>query len=276
MWLGVDNVEMIAFDCQSFAPSLFHLTHNRLTLRYSNNQTQCETVMTAKNKKYVTYLVLFILSVSLLNSPYFGSFGPILSLLTLLFFLIAGLLFSVLNIFSKGYKKLSSYMPLAIFPIVTVIAFYLSAIGMGNQVHFLLNKSNLQAIDTLSQEANVYQISNMRRHHKILNDQLISNDDSYTTEREIAAAYAGKIRADELEVKKVALLRKKLDRSGIVSMAREDGYIVLTMGGFLDNEFGYLKAPNNDIEVGYMIPPYALTVISLTELHDGWYFYYTT
>ncbi|MGP5502400.1 hypothetical protein [Psychrobacter faecalis] len=232
--------------------------------------------MTAKNKKYVTYLVLFILSVSLLNSPYFGSFGPILSLLTLLFFLIAGLLFSVLNIFSKGYKKLSSYMPLAIFPIVTVIAFYLSAIGMGNQVHFLLNKSNLQAIDTLSQEANVYQISNMRRHHKILNDQLISNDDSYTTEREIAAAYAGKIRADELEVKKVALLRKKLDRSGIVSMAREDGYIVLTMGGFLDNEFGYLKAPNNDIEVGYMIPPYALTVISLTELHDGWYFYYTT
>ena len=241
-----------------------------------NIQIQCETVMTAKNKKYVTYLVLFILSVSLLNSPYFGSFGPILSLLTLLFFLIAGLLFSVLNIFSKGYKKPSSYMPLAIFPIVTVIAFYLSAIGMGNQAHFLLNKSNLQAIDTLSQEANVYQISNMRRHHKILNDQLISNDDSYTTERKIAAAYAGKIRADNLEVEKVALLRKKLDRSGIVSMAREDGYIVLTMGGFLDNEFGYLKAPNNNIEVGYMIPPYGLTVISLTELYDGWYFYYTT
>ena len=167
-------------------------------------------------------------------------------------------------------------MPLAIFPIVTVIAFYLSAIGMGNQAHFLLNKSNLQAIDTLSQDANVYQISNMRRYHKMLNDQLISNDDSYTTEREIAAAYAGKIRADDLDVEEVALLRKKLDRSGIVSMAREDGYIVLTMGGFLDNEFGYLKAPNNDIEVGYMIPPYGLTVISLTELHNGWYFYHTT
>ena len=158
-------------------------------------------------------------------------------------------------------------MPLAIFPIVTVIAFYLSAIGMGNQVHFLLNKSNLQAIDTLSQDANVYQISNMRRHHKILNDQLISNDDSYTTEREIAAAYAGKIRADDLDVEKVALLRKKLDRSGIVSMAREDGYIVLTMGGFLDNEFGYLKAPNNDIEVGYMIPPYALEVTFSKTVH---------
>ena len=167
-------------------------------------------------------------------------------------------------------------MPLAIFPTVTAIAFCLSGIGMGNQIHFLLNKSNLQAIDTLSQEANVYQISNMRRHHKILNDQLISNDDSYTTEREIAAAYAGKIGADDLDVEKVALLRKKLDRSGIVSMAREDGYIVLTMGGFLDNEFGYLKAPNNVIEVGYMIPPYGLTVISLTELHNGWYFYHTT
>lgn len=232
--------------------------------------------MMPKNKKYAKYLGLFILSVSLLNSPYFGSLGPILSMLTLLFFLIAGLLFSVLNIFSKGYKKPSSYMPLAIFPIVTVITFYLSAVGMGNQVHFLLNKSNLQAIDRLSQEANVYQISNMRRYHKILNDQLISNDDSYTTEREIATAYAGKIRVDELNVEEVALLRKKLDHSGIISMAREDGYIVLTMGGFLDNEFGYLKAPNNNIEVGYMIPPYGLTVTSLTELHSGWYFYYTT
>ncbi|MGO1282536.1 hypothetical protein [Psychrobacter sp. FME61] len=232
--------------------------------------------MTAKNKKYVTYLVLFILSISLFNSPYFGSFGPILSLLTLLFFLIAGLLFSVLNIFSKGYKKPSSYMPLAIFPIVTVIALYLSAIGMGNQVHFLLNKSNLQTIDTLSQEANVYEMSDMRRHHKILNDQLISNDDKYKTEKEIATAYAGTIMADNLDTRKVAKLRKKLDRSGIVHMAREDGYLVLTMGGFLDNEFGYLKAPNDNIEVGYMIPPYGLTVISLTKLYNGWYFYYTT
>ncbi|MDN3453531.1 MULTISPECIES: hypothetical protein [unclassified Psychrobacter] len=232
--------------------------------------------MTPKNKKYVTYLVLFILSVSLINSPYFGAFGPTLSLLTLLFFLIAGLLFSVLNIFSRGYKKLSSYMPLVIFPIVTVTALYLSAIGMGNQAHFLLNKSNLQAIDTLSQEANIYEMSDMRRHHKMLNDQLISNDDKYKTEKEIATAYAGTIMADNLDTRKVAKLRKKLDRSGIVHMAREDGYLVLTMGGFLDNEFGYLKAPNDDIEVGYMIPPYGLTVISLTELHDGWYFYYTT
>ena len=167
-------------------------------------------------------------------------------------------------------------MPLAIFPIVTVIALYLSAIGMGNQAHFLLNKSNLQAIDTLSQEANIYEMSDMRRHHKMLNDQLISNDDKYKTEKEIAAAYAGTIMADNLDTRKVAKLRKKLDRSGIVHMAREDGYLVLTMGGFLDNEFGYLKAPNDDIEVGYMIPPYGLTVISLTELHDGWYFYYTT
>ncbi|SLJ83240.1 hypothetical protein [Psychrobacter sp. DAB_AL43B] len=232
--------------------------------------------MTPKNKKYAKYLGLFILSVSLLNSPYFGSFGPILSLLSVLFFLIAGLLFSVLNIFSKGYKKPSSYAPLVIFPIVTVIALSLSVTGTGDHVHFLLNKSNLQAIDTLSQDANIHQISNMRRHHKMLNDQLISNDDSYTTKQEIAAAYAGTIRVDNLDVEKVALLRKKLDRSGVVSMAREQGYIVLTMGGFLDNEFGYLKAPNNDIEVGYMIPPYGLTVISLTELHNGWYFYYTT
>lgn len=232
--------------------------------------------MTPKNKKYAKYLGLFILSVSLLNSPYFGSFGPILSLLSVLFFLIAGLLLSVLNIFSKGYKKPSSYVPLVIFPIVTVVALSLSVMGTGNHVHFLLNKSNLQAIDTLSQDANIHQISNMRRHHKMLNDQLISNDDSYTTKREIAAAYAGTIRADNLDVEKVALLRKKLDRSGVVSMAREQGYIVLTMGGFLDNEFGYLKAPNDDIEVGYMIPPYGLTVISLTELHNGWYFYYTT
>lgn len=232
--------------------------------------------MTAKNKKYIRYLGLFILLVSLLNSPFFGMFGQILSLLSLLFFLIAGLLFSIINIFSKGYKELSSYMPLVVFPIITIIAFSLSMIGTGDHIHFLLNKSNLQAIDTLSQEANVHQISNMHRHHKMLNDQLISNDDRYITKKQIAAAYAGTIRTDNLDVEKVALLRKKLDRSGIISMAREHGYIVLTMGGFLDNEYGYLRAPNDDIEVGYMIPPYGLTIISLTELHNGWYFYYTT
>ena len=232
--------------------------------------------MTAKNKKYAKYLGLFILAVSLLNSPYFGILGPILSMLSLLFFLIAGLLFSVLNLFSKGFKKPSSYIPLAIFPIVAISAFHLSMIGTGEHIHFLLNKSNLQTIDTLSQEANVYEMSDMRRHHKMLNDQLISNDDKYKTEKEIATAYAGTIMADNLDTRKVAKLRKKLDRSGIVHMAREDGYLVLTMGGFLDNEFGYLKAPNDDIEVGYMIPPYGLTVVSLTELHDGWYFYYTT
>lgn len=232
--------------------------------------------MTAKNKKYVKYLGLFILLVSLLNSPFFGMFGQVLSLVSLLFFIIAGLLFSIINILSKGYKKLFSYMPLVIFPIIAMVVFSLSMIGTGDHIHFLLNKSNLQAIDTLSQEANVHQLSNMRRHHKMLNDLLISNDDSYITEKQIAAAYAGTIRTDNLDIEQVALLRKKLDRSGIVSMAREHGYIVLTMGGFLDNEYGYLKAPNVDIEVGDMIPPYGLTVISLTELRGGWYFYYTT
>lgn len=167
-------------------------------------------------------------------------------------------------------------MPLVVFPVIAIIAFSLSMLGTGDHIHFLLNKSNLQAIDTLSQEANIYQISNMRRHHKMLNDQLISNDDRYITKKQIAAAYTGTIKTDNLDIEKVALLRKKLDRSGILSMAREDGYIVLTMGGFLDNEYGYLKAPNNNVEVGDMIPPYGLTIISLTELYNGWYFYYTT
>ena len=167
-------------------------------------------------------------------------------------------------------------MPLVVFPIIAIISFSFSMIGTGDHIHFLLNKSNLKAIDTLSQEANVYEIINMRRHHKMLNDQLISNDDRYITKKQIAAAYAGKIKTDNLDIEKVALLRKKLDRSGIISMAREHGYIVLTMGGFLDNEYGYLKAPNDDIEVGDMIPPYGLTVISLTKLYNGWYFYYTT
>lgn len=192
------------------------------------------------------------------------------------FFLIGGVLFSVVNIFSEGYKKPSSYTPLAVFPIVAVIALLLSAKGTGEQLHFLLNKSDLQAVDTLSQEADVYHMSNMRRYHKMLNEQLLSNDDSYTSENEIAAAYATTIRSDDLDIKKVATLRRKLDRSGVISMAREHGYLVLTMGGFLDNEYGYLKAPNNDIEGCEMILPYGLTVISLTKLTGGWYFYYTT
>ena len=232
--------------------------------------------MTAKNKRYALYFGLFVLAASLLNSPYFGTFGFILSVLSVLFFLIGGVLFSVVNIFSKGYKKPSSYTPLAVFPIVAVIALLLAANGMGEHVHFLLNKSNLQAIDTLSQEANVYEMSDMRRHHKILNDQLLSNDDRYTSENQIAAAYTRTIMTDSLDIKKVATLRRKLDRSGIIHMARDHGYLVLTMGGFLDNEYGYLRAPNNNIEVGEMIPPYGLTVISLTKLTDGWYFYYTT
>ena len=232
--------------------------------------------MTAKNKRYALYFGLFVLAASLLNSPYFGTFGFILSVLSVLFFLIGGVLFSVVNIFSKGYKKPSSYTPLAVFPIVAVIALLLVANDMGEHVHFLLNKSNLQAIDTLSQEADVYEMSDMRRHHKILNDQLLSNDDRYTSENQIAAAYTRTIMTDSLDIEKVATLRRKLDRSGIIHMARDHGYLVLTMGGFLDNEYGYLRVPNNDIEVGEMIPPYGLTVISLTKLTDGWYFYYTT
>jgi len=64
--------------------------------------------------------------------------------------------------------------------------------------------------------------------------------------------------------------------SNIISLLKTDDYLVLTVDGFVDNEYGYVKTSKKELKVGDTLPPYGFIIVRLIKYKNGWYFFYTS
>jgi|26BtaG_2_1085354.scaffolds.fasta_scaffold29257_1 hypothetical protein len=233
-------------------------------------------VLSRESKIVAIGISAFILSAILLELQYALVLGPFFGPVMQIAVLFIGLILALLLPFIMGRKHYHAYLPIGAFIINIVVLALAPNSEVGHRLHYWINKNNLNAIYVLSHEAKVYEISDMRRYHKLLNDKLISNDDKYLDKAALERAFGYVIQKDGLDSEQVAELRDRLDRSSLISMGREQGDFVLTIDGFLDNEYGYAYSKNRTIEVGDYLMPKGLPIIRLINLEDGWYFYYTT
>ncbi|PNK60790.1 hypothetical protein [Psychrobacter sp. FDAARGOS_221] len=221
-------------------------------------------------------VVLTLLIIIVFNGPWLGTFGEVVLFFGFIIYLVVAVIRCVVEVMAIGFKKPEAYVELVRLSVICAVFITFAGFEMGYRVHYLINKNNFETIEAVSEAQGIYSLSDMRRYHKVLNSTLISNDEQYLTRAAIEKAYATTIEADKLDIDSVVMLRDKLDSVLAIQLDNEQGYTVLTVGGFLDNEYGYIKSDIYGIKVGDMIPPYGSTVISLEAMGGGWYMYRTT
>lgn len=202
--------------------------------------------------------------------------GPFIDMLLLMGLTILGLLFSLVLIPLNGVKKLASYVPFAFIIAAFCLSFLVPQLKFGHYLHYYTNKENLERLNELSQVAEVYEMTDMLRYQKRLNDKAISNQKSYTNKVDIEKAFGGYITEHNLKLEHISELRDRLEDSNVISLQRTDDYFILTVDGFVDNEYGYIKTLSKKLKEGKTLPPYGFVIVRLIEFGDGWYFFYTT
>lgn len=201
--------------------------------------------------------------------------GPFLDFLLLFGLIVLGLILSLIFIATNGIRKRASYVPFSL--LIMAFCFYLLPnFNLGHQVHFLLNKGNLESINSLSQRGHVYEMTDMLRYQKRLNKASLSNEQKYTTQKQIVEAFGDYIRKENLDSQKISEIRSRLEKSDIISILRTEDYLILTVDGFVDNEYGYLKTNKKGLKVEDTLPPFGFRIVRLIEFDNGWYFFYTT
>lgn len=230
-----------------------------------------------KTVKFISIIVsTSILLACIFDFQYSLLIGPFIDALLLIVLTIIGLLFSLTLIPLNGFGKLTSYMPLTFIIVALSLRFVIPNINVGNELHYLMNKKNLESINEISSKAGIYDITDMLRFHKSLNDTVISGDLKYTSKEKIEKAFGNYIINRNLNLEAVCEIRKRLEDSNIISLLRTGDYLILTVDGFVDNEYGYVKTSTTKLKVGDMLPPYGFKIVRLIEFENGWYFFYTT
>lgn len=235
-----------------------------------------KTLITQTIKILAICLNLLGLIIFIFQLQYSILTGPLFDALLLVLIILLELIFSIILIPLNGFKKFVSYVPFTII-CLTLFCFLLPVKNnISHKLHFALHKSNLNNIDLLSQQTNIYDLNDMLRYHKRINEKGVSNEINLTTKEEIKEAFGEYINSENLDIESIWLLRNKLEKSNIISLHRSGNYLILTIDGIIDNEYGYVKNLKDNIEVGMNIPPYEFTLVRLIKLQNGWYFFYTT
>jgi len=202
--------------------------------------------------------------------------GPFLDLMLLLWLMVAGLVITIANIAFCRFRKIGPYVPLIIIVSSGWILFNKSKVNFGHNIHFFLNKENLDYIEKESKIARIYEMTNLLRHYKRINAKDISNSSEYFGREEIEEVFGEYIQDNKLEIEKIVEIQEKLIDCGIISIQRTGDLLLLKVDGFVDNEYGYVKSFSKELKVGDILPSNGLTIVRLIKFENGWYFYYST
>lgn len=235
-------------------------------------------------KRVITIVVLVIAIISssavllatIFDLQYSILIGPFLDFLLLGAITIFSLILAIIAIPTYGVKRILSYLPLVIIILSFLLTFVLRNFNLGHSLHYKSNKRNLEIIEEVSSSANIYELSDMLRHSKSLNEAFVANDEKYRSAEEVSSAFGDYIKNHNLDLNKILEIQKMMIRSNIISLNRTDEYLVLTIDGFVDNEYGYVKSYKKDLKERDSIPPYGFIIVRLIELDNGWYFFYST
>jgi hypothetical protein len=203
--------------------------------------------------------------------------GPFLDILLLMGLIAIGLIFTFVTIPLNGFKNIISYIPLILFILTLGIPLAFPRLSsLGHYVHYSQNKNNLEFIDSVCKKENIYEMTDMLRYHKVLNKKAVSDDIKYIGKDKIEQAFGEYINEKDLDIDKIVEIQEKLINSNIYSILRTDDYLILTIDGFVDNEYGYVKSVSKELKEGETLPPYGFRIVRLIEFKNGWHFFYST
>ena len=63
---------------------------------------------------------------------------------------------------------------------------------------------------------------------------------------------------------------------GIIKAYNSEDALILTIDGFIDNEWGFVKFKGNTKGIGTTLPPYGFCITRLDEIADGWHYFFST
>lgn len=201
--------------------------------------------------------------------------GPIFDVLALLVIFFLGLIFSIAFIFFYGVKKLVSYAPIIII-LISFTFFLFPKNSLSHQLHYNLNKSSLEKIENLSLKSGIHEMSDFLRYSKRIDESYIGDSKKLSTKTQIKAAFGDYMEENNISIDDVFNIQQNMIKANIISLHRDEEFLVLAIDGFIDNEYGYIKSYKGDIKLGDGIPPFGFTVVRIIELKNGWYFYYST
>lgn len=198
--------------------------------------------------------------------------GPFIDFLIFIPIFLLSFIFSLVSIGMNDIKKLRTYIPFTLF----ILSFFVSYFGISEQIHFLSVKNKLYEIENIANNSGIYKMTDFLRYSKSLNEGYVSGDFEIRTEKELLFNFQNIIKEDSLDTNTILKLRGILEKSDIINLNKDDDFLVLTIDGFIDNEFGYVKTDSKNFKVGSSIPPYGFTVTKLIDLGKGWFFFYSS
>lgn len=202
--------------------------------------------------------------------------GPFFDALIALGTFFTALILSVTYLILYRKRHRFFYIPLVLLLMPIIWSAALPNLNLSKRLHFMMNKAKLEKIDRISKEISVYEMTDMLRYSKTLNDQYLANHAKYTNEAELDRAFGTYMKKKNLSSAKLEELRKALQNSDCISFQRTEGLLIITIDGFLDNEYGYVKLNDKKIAMGDKLPPHFFTLVQLIDLGDGWFYFATT
>lgn len=218
---------------------------------------------------FLSFTILFL---EVFSIEYTKWAGPFIDFLLFIPIFLLCFIFSLASIGVNDIKKLRTYIPFTLF----ILSFFVSHFGISEQIHFLSVKYKLYEIENIANNSGIYKMTDFLRYSKRLNEGYVSGDFEIKTEKELLFHFKNIITEDSLDTNSILKLRGILEKSDIINLNKDDDFLVLTIDGFIDNEFGYVKTKSKNFKVGSSIPPYGFTVSRLIDLGEGWYFFYST
>ncbi|GAB2627438.1 hypothetical protein [Belliella aquatica] len=119
-------------------------------------------------------------------------------------------------------------------------------------------------------------MSDFLRYSKRIDESYIGDSKKLSTKTQIKAAFGDYMEENNISIDDILKIQQNMIKADIISLHRDEEFLVLTIDGFIDNEYGYIKSYKGDIKLGDGIPPFGFIVVRIIELKNGWYFYYST
>lgn len=231
----------------------------------------------------ITSLILYIASLCILLletyfplylSLLFGSFIDMLVTMGSLLILLAS---SLMLIFIIKNRVIVKVIPVLIFGVIISLNIFGLNVDYSRGLYYSLNKERFSKIEfLLNQNPNLVEMSDLKRYYKNINNKQFSDEDVLVTKEDINKKFGQYLNDSKISVELVSEIRELMDDADIIQVRNYDEYLVYTIDGFIDNEYGLVKFKTKKLNIGDTMQPWDFIIINLQELGDGWFYWAST
>jgi energy-coupling factor transporter transmembrane protein EcfT len=202
-----------------------------------------------------------------------GPFIDTIFYFALILFGLTGLVVFIIAIPTKWYIKL---IPIPAYIILLAGSFSLGQFG--SNLFFLLNKHTLETfINTIHNNPSIPTMSNLDRYSKKIGECYVASDSPIKTKEQLRSYFLNCIKLNHIDIDTAFAIKEKLDKLHFVSFYSTSSYILFTIDGMLDNEYGFLYLKDGLVpNVGENIAPHNFKVIQMNQITKHWYYWAST